>query len=100
MGVNLNIFWDSLIVKIQNVGLECTIMEDHISLILLESHLLATLLIRVECKENLLFIAVVFESLPHRSFYKVLCLFGFQKVFGTKVDDTVMELFNLRALYF
>ena len=77
----MDIFRYVFIVKVKNVILEFTVMEDHISLILLESFLLATLLIRVKSEENLLLIAKVFKSLPHRSFYKVLCLFRVQKVF-------------------
>ena len=77
----MDIFRYVFIVKVKNVILEFTVMEDHISLILLESLLLATLLIRVKSEENLLLIAEVFKSLPYGSFYKVLCLFRVQKVF-------------------
>ena len=88
------------LVKIENVVLYITVMEDHIPLFTLKPHLLATLLIRVESEEDLLLIAEVFESLPHRSFYKVLCFFSFQKVFATEVDDTVMKFCNILAVDF
>ena len=99
VGVDVDIFLVFL-VKIENVVLYITVMEDHIPLFTLESHLLATLLISVESEEDLLLIAEVFKSLPHRSFYKVLCFFSFQKVFVTEVNDTVMKLSNILAVDF